>query len=291
MMPAYHIGTLTKEARRALSEAAGETGQSGAPRDVFLNSRSWSKGTLHAKETVSWDTKVLTFALDHEQQSLGLPIGQHLMMRVRDSATGEAVIRSYTPISHRTRAGFVDVLVKVYYDSRERKGGKMSQALDALPLGQAVDFKGPVGKFEYLGRGECTVGAQVRRVRTLVMICGGSGITPIYQVYRAIMEDREDPTKVVVLNGNRLFEDILCREELDRLATGNEDRCKILYTLTQGTDEWKGLRGRINGPLLQEHAPCEADSMVLICGPEAMEKACHEALQKQGWQAEDLFSF
>lgn len=290
-MSDYHIGTLSEEARGVLSDDTGEVGESDAANDVFLTPRSWSKGTLHAKKTVSWDTKILTFALDHEQQSLGLPIGQHLMMRVRDRATQEALVRSYTPISHQTKNGFVDVLVKVYYESKEKKGGKMSQALDALPLGQSVDFKGPVGKFEYRGRGEFLVNGRARRVSELIMICGGSGITPIYQVYRAIMEDREDRTKVVLLNGNRLIEDILCREELDRLAKGNDDRCKIVYTLTQAPDEWKGLRGRISGSLLQEHAPCKEDSMVLMCGPEALEKACHTALQNQGWPAGDLFSF
>ncbi|KAK5163679.1 hypothetical protein LTR16_012140, partial [Cryomyces antarcticus] len=118
------------------------------------------------------------------------------------------------------------------------------------------------------------------------MICGGSGITPIYQVFRAIMQDAADKTKCVVLNGNRLVEDILCKEDLDRFAAdpGNETKCKLLYTLTQAPEGWKGLKGRIAGPMLGEHAHREkfkTDALVLICGPEALEKSVHLALKEQ----------
>lgn len=291
MMPKYHIGSLDEQAKCSLSKGEAEVASNGAPREVFLDSRQWRGAVLREKKTISWDSKVLSFELDHESQSLGLPIGQHLMMRHRDAATNEAVIRSYTPISHPTRTGFVDVLVKVYYDTASRKGGKMSQALDSLPLGQSIDFKGPIGKFEYLGGGECRVHGARRKVGTLVMICGGSGITPIFQVLRAVLEDAADETQVVVLNGNRLAEDILCREDLDRLIKGKEQRCKMLYTLTQGPEEWQGLRGRIGAPLIKEHAPWKENSMALICGPEALEKTAHEALTEQGWNDGDLLFF
>lgn len=292
MMPKYHIGSLDDKARSILADGDGEVKDADSkPREIFLDSRNWQKAVLHEKKTLSWDTKVFTFKLDYDEQPLGLPIGQHLMMRLRDPATREAVIRSYTPISHQVRRGFVDVLVKIYYDSKEKKGGKMSQALDQLPIGHFIDFKGPIGKFEYLGRGSCTVNGNLRKISTFVMICGGSGITPIYQVFRAIMEDRDDPTQVVVLNGNRLVEDILCREDLDRLTSGNEHRCKMLYTLTQGPDDWQGLRGRIGAPLIKEHAPWKENSMALICGPEPLEKAAHAALTEQGWNDGDLLFF
>ena len=89
--------------------------------------------------------------------------------------------------------------------------------------------------------------------------------------------DRADATRCVVLDGNRLFEDILCKAELDAFAQGNEHKAKLLYTLTQGPEDWTGLRGRIAAPLLKEHAEragfCAGDAMVLICGPEALEKS------------------
>ncbi|KAI9655600.1 MAG: hypothetical protein M1821_005394 [Bathelium mastoideum] len=290
MMPKYHIGSLTPEALAALnSEETTEVPKE--PRPVFLSSKVWSKAALHSKRTISWDTRVFTFKLEHDDQVLGLPIGQHLMIKVKDAATGEATIRSYTPISETEKRGSVDVLVKVYFDTQDRSGGKMTQAMDRMPSGCLVDFKGPTGKFEYLGGGRCSINGAERKIRTFVMICGGSGITPIFQVLRAVMRDRDDPTKCIVLNGNRLVEDILCKEDLDQFETDGEGKCSILYTLTKAPSDWNGLRGRIAKPLLEKYAQWSPECMALICGPEAMEQTVLAGLKELGWSDQELHRF
>lgn len=290
-MPEYHIGSLDEESRKTLAE--GEpTEDRKEPRDSFLDSRTWNKTLLHSKEKVSSDTRVFRFKLDHENQALGLPTGQHLMIRLRDPVTREAIIRSYTPISQTTEKGYCDVLIKIYADTADRAGGKMTKALDAIPTGHWVDFKGPIGKFEYLGRGKCTINGREKNVKRFFMISGGSGITPIFQVLRAVMQDREDQTHCTVLDGNRLVEDILCKSDLDKFARENEGRCKIVHTLTKGPEDWEGRRGRIGPSLLREYCvKKDQDSLILICGPEALEKSVHVALIEQGWQENELMFF
>ena len=59
------------------------------------------------------------------------------------------------------------------------------------------------------------------------MVCAGSGITPIYQVLRAVMEDEVDTTQCIVVNGNRFPEDILCKEDLDKWSS--RKNVKIWY--------------------------------------------------------------
>lgn len=291
----YHIGSLDEEGRAALAGDDVQDNSDSAMTPTFLQPRSWKKAILHSKIIVSWDTRIFRFRLDHDTQTLGLPTGQHLMIRLRDPVTREAIIRSYTPISETAQGGFVDVLVKVYFDTKERKGGKMSQAMESLPIGHFIDFKGPIGKFEYFGRGRCAVSGVEREIKTFIMVCGGSGITPIYQVFRAVMHDKEDDTKCVLINGNRLLEDILCKAELDVFAKDNEEKCKLLYTLTKAPEDWQGLRGRIAAPLLEEHAHRnayeEGKSMILICGPEALEKSAHQVLNDIGWKDEDMLFF
>jgi nitrate reductase (NAD(P)H) len=292
MMTDYHIGSLSEESRRLLSSDEPTSEQESAnPRPVFLDSRTWRKALLHSKESISWDTRIFRFALEHDAQSLGLPTGQHLMLRLKDPVTRESIIRSYTPISETSEKGFCDVLVKVYHDTQERAGGKMTKALDAIPTGHFVECKGPIGKFEYLGRGRCAVNGKERQVKRFFMICGGSGITPIFQVLRAVMQDKEDPTTCVVLDGNRLEEDILCREELDRFARENGERCNVLHTLTKGGENWEGLRGRIGKGLLEEYCGRSEESLVLVCGPEALEKSVHEGLGEMGWRDEEVLFF
>jgi nitrate reductase (NAD(P)H) len=292
MMPDYHIGTLDETARNTLAEGEPVV-ESTEPRAVFLDSRAWTKSLLHSKTTVSWDTRIFTFKLQHEDQTLGLPTGQHLMVRLKDPVTRESIIRSYTPISETTKRGYLDVLVKVYLGTKDQPGGKMTKALDAIPTGHFVEMKGPIGKFVYAGKGDCLINEKPRHIKRFFMVCGGSGITPIFQVLRAVMRDNEDPTTCVLLDGNRLVEDILCKEDLDLFAKENADKLKLLYTLTKGPDDWAGLRGRIGAPLLQEHCVrgAEGESLVLVCGPEPLEKATHEALLEQGWKHEDLLFF
>ena len=290
MMPSYHLGTLSDSAKLALSEPASET-TSNEPRPTFLNSRAWTKAVLHSKRAISADTNIFTFTLEHPEQTLGLPVGQHLMIRLRDPVDREAIIRSYTPISEITRKGYLDVLIKLYLSSESTPGGKMSKAMNALPLGHAVDFKGPIGKFEYLGRGRCAINGVERKVNQFAMICGGSGITPIFQVFRAVMRDKDDPTTCIVLNGNRLVEDILCKDDLDALLLGNEHRGEIIHTLSKAPSTWTGLKGRVDAELVRKHCRVDRETMVLVCGPGALEKSVHMALKEQGWEDEQILFF
>ena len=290
-MPKYHIGSLDDAAKSALTETEVDAEPSAEPRPTFLRPKVWGKAVLCGKKIVSWDTRIFTYKLDHPEQTLGLPIGKHLMVRLRDPVTCEAIIRSYTPISEIRDKGSVEMLVKVYFDSTTHKGGKMSQAMDALPVGHFIEMKGPIGKFEYCGYGNCLINDAPRHVKSFVMICAGSGITPIYQVFRAVMQNPGDNTQCIILDGNRLFEDILCKEDLDALSSANDHRCKILHTLTQASDEWKGLRGRITGKLVEENCVLNAETLVLLCGPEALEKSMHFALRAQGWSDDQLLFF
>ena len=288
MMPTYHLGTLDSAAKIALSEPQSETA-SNEPRDTFLNPRSWTKAVLSSKKKISADTVIFTFTLEHKTQMLGLPVGQHLMIRLRDPVEREAIIRPYTPISEMNSKGRLDVLIKLYLEGDI--GGKMSKAMNSLPVGHGVDFKGPIGKFTYLGKGLCSINGTEKKVKKFAMICGGSGITPIFQVFRAVMRDKDDPTTCTVLNGNRLVEDILCKEDLDALLWGNEDRGEVIHTLTKAPKTWKGLRGRINGELVQKHCECHEETLVLVCGPEALEKSIHVALKEQGWSDDQILFF
>lgn len=204
------------------------------------------------------------------------------------------------------------MLVKVYSD------GKMTRALDSLPVGHAVEFKGPVGRFEYLGAGRCAINGgggskkkgatPVRRVRRFVMVCAGSGVTPIYAVLSAVMKEKDhgdgdgdrdgagsSPPTCLVLDGNRAEPDILLRDELDRMAADESRRCKVIYTLSRpGEEGWQGLRGRMDRAFFEREVggpPPERDTLVLVCGPEGMERVTREAFLGMGWDEEDLIFF
>lgn len=294
MMPTYHIGTLSPSDLKALTGDATEP-ENDLTRPIFLQPKTWSKAILETKTDISHDSKIFSFRLDHADQTIGLPIGQHLLMRLRDPTTRDAIIRAYTPISYGTDKGTLNILIKIYRDTPTQKGGKMTQALDSIPTGHWVDFKGPVGKFTYLGNGQCDISGKKRHVQHFTMICGGSGVTPIYQVLRAVTEDPADKTECVVLDGNRLEEDILCRKELDDMVGHAKDRTRLIHSLSQPTESWKGRRGRMDDALFEEEAgrkvDCQKDTMILICGPEALEKTVKKCFSQMGWNEDDLLFF
>ena len=63
-------------------------------------------------------------------------------------------MRAYTPISCDDDLGRLDLLVKVYFAGQNPihpPGGKLSQYLDGLSVGDEVVFKGPVRSQLVLG--------------------------------------------------------------------------------------------------------------------------------------------
>lgn len=153
---------------------------------------------LIEKEQVSHDTRRFRFALTSEKHVLGLPVGQHISLRYTDEE-GKLVMRSYTPITGHDQKGYVDLLVKVYFKGVHPKfpeGGKMSQYLEQLKIGDMIEVSGPKGKLTYVGKGVIHIKhrvkdpkPEIRKANKIVMIAGGTGITPMLQVLRyALME-------------------------------------------------------------------------------------------------------
>jgi nitrate reductase (NAD(P)H) len=111
----FHIGTLVGAPMRKADEV--EDDGSGP----FLNQTKWKEVVLVDVNAVSSDSKVYRFALQRPDQALGLPIGQHVYVRLRrktdsqgknDVVEGELVQRAYTPISKQDQRGSVNLLVK-----------------------------------------------------------------------------------------------------------------------------------------------------------------------------------
>ena len=85
----------------------------------------------------------------------------------------------------------------------------MSQYLNSLNLGDTIDVRGPSGKVVYLGRGYLKVKLPgkpetIRHCRQLGLIAGGTGITPMLQIIRAVFKDPQDTTKVFLLFANQV---------------------------------------------------------------------------------------
>lgn len=60
----------------------------------------------------------------------------------------------------------------------------MSQHLERMKLGDSIEVKGPLGHFVYEGRGAFRNSGARGTARTMSMIAGGTGITPMFQIIK-----------------------------------------------------------------------------------------------------------
>lgn len=96
---------------------------------------------LEKRIEISHDTRLFRFSLPSKEHVLGLPVGQHLFIAC--VVDGKKVLRAYTPLT--SGAGYVDFVIKVYFANvhpRFPDGGKLTQHLDKLALGDTIQVKG-----------------------------------------------------------------------------------------------------------------------------------------------------
>lgn len=203
-----------------------------------LNPDQFREFKLVKKAQLSHNVAKFTFSLPTPTSVLGLPIGQHISCRGKDGQ-GDEVIKPYTPTTLDSDVGHFELVIKMYPQ------GRMSHHFREMRVGDYLAVKGPKGRFKY----------QPGEVRAFGMLAGGSGITPMFQVARAILENPNDKTKVHLIYANVTFEDILLKEELDGLATNYPDRFKIYYVLNQPPEVWDGGVGFVSKEMIQAHLP------------------------------------
>lgn len=256
---------------------------------------------LIEKEDISHDTKRFRFGLPTMGHVLGLPVGQHINLIAE--IDGELIIRAYTPVTSDDNYGYVDLVIKVYHKNVHPKfpnGGKMSQYLDSMKFYDKIAFRGPTGKLKYLGNGKFNIKKlQKDPSKTIVankvnMIAGGTGITPMFQLIRDILSrSDEQHIKLALLFANQSENDILLRNELDKLTKDHSDRLKVWYTVDNATDSWKYSTGFVNSDMIKDHlyAP-DSDTITLMCGPPPMiNYACVPNLEALGYGAEQRFAY
>ena len=215
----------------------------------------WTAATLVAKERCKETTVILTFELPDTSKPLGLSTCACILAKFdRD---GAAVVRPYTPISTNAMVGRFELLVKIYAQ------GAMSQHLDGLQIGDAVEFK----------HIPFNVKVQYPFKPRVGMLIGGTGIAPMIQALHAILGTADDTTAVSMLYASKVKEDILAEETLEAWAASSEGRFTCKHVLSKEPEEssWTGARGLISRALIEEHIPSPADDVVIfVCGPPGM---------------------
>jgi len=231
----------------------------------------WNGGTIQARcvhivhET--HDVKTFRFSAEPARHFVYEP-GQFITLEV--VINGKKVRRSYTISSSPSRTGTMDVTVK------RVPGGLVSNWLhDHLDIGSMLTLTGPSGTFT------CTSAHK----RKLLLISAGSGITPMLSMSRWFY-DRGDDRDIVFLHSARTAYDIPCWQELSLIA-GRHPSFQVIYTLTgEVHEDWEGLQGRLDRPMLTQVVPDFRDRTVYLCGPNPFMEAVKEVLEGSGFPME-----
>ncbi len=226
-----------------------------------LNPKEFQSYKLEAILPVSHDTKIFRFAFDNPEADLNMQVASCLVTRA--IIDGKPIVRPYPPLNRPSVTnGHLALMVKEY-----PQGGVMSKHIHSLQVGDSLEMKGPILKYDY----------KPSTKREIGMIAGGTGITPMFQVIQEVLENQNDKTKISLVYANRSPSDILLKERLDEYSQQYPDRFKVYYTVDEAKNDpnWKGGVGYINAQVLKDHLPKprqqgDESIVVFVCGTPGM---------------------
>jgi len=195
------------------------------------------------------DVKSFTFA-SPEGKRFDFDAGQYFLFDFPIGPDGESRCYSISSSPHRENAFTVTV--------KRVPGGKVSNWLhDNLVAGTTVKGQGPLGHF-IPPKGQKT---------KLLLLSGGSGITPVMSITRDLA-DRYEASDIVFLHAARTPADLIFRNDLSGLAARMKGlRLQFLPETVAGELSWPGLTGRISPEFMKLAVPDIADRVVMCCGP------------------------
>ncbi len=180
--------------------------------------------------------------------------GQHVDVRLT-AEDGYQAQRSYS-IASAPEDGRVELLIERLED------GEVSPYLtDELRAGDGLELRGPIGGW---------FAWDVREGGPLLLVAGGSGIAPLMAMIRHRKAAGSD-TPVRLIFSSRSYEEIIFREELERLAAEDET-LQITHTLTRSRPPgWRGYDRRIDEEMLGDLAFSPGERpLAFVCGPTAL---------------------
>jgi ferredoxin-NADP reductase len=197
--------------------------------------------------------------------------GQHIDLRLT-AEDGYSVERSYSIASEPGRDAEIDITVERISE------GEVSPFLhDVVVTGDRLELRGPIGGYFVW---EAALGGP------LMLVAGGSGVVPLMAMIRHRRRVGSNiPTRL--LFSSRHLEDIIYRDELDRLAAAH-DNFGVIHTLTRSQPSgWTGYARRIDDRMLAEVLePLGVRARVYICGPTALVEVAANALVRLGLPAD-----
>lgn len=239
------------------------------------NLQVWGKGKTQVRcvKVIDETHDVKTFKFASVQPTLFLcKPGQFATLEL--PIDGKTVRRSYTISSTPSRPHTMSVTVK------RVPGGLVSNWLhDNMKEGHEIFLNGPNGKFNLFDIPS----------RKLLLISGGSGITPVMSMLRWLMDTNAD-CDAIFISSARTPNDVIFQRELE-LFDSQFPHLKVAITCSSQHPgkHWLGYTGHLNRRMLEMIAPDYLERTAYICGPPFFMDAMKQTLLEMGLPAERYF--
>ncbi|XP_034029853.1 cytochrome b5 reductase 4 [Thalassophryne amazonica] len=237
---------------------------------------------LVSKMEVNHNTHVFRLKIPHSTV-MHVPVGQHVYLKALVQDT--EVVRPYTPVDqtltaacqHSSQGSELYLMIKVYPD------GVFTTHLNSLHIGDHVSVSCPEGTFSL---------RPLRDVTDLYLLAAGTGFTPMARLIQVALQDFGTIRKIKLLFFNQREEDILWRTQLDKLAANNE-RFQVEYVLSEASDSWAGLKGRVDQSMMEDFLirPDGSKCFVCVCGPAGFTELILWLVKQQGFSEEEVHVF
>jgi ferredoxin-NADP reductase len=235
-------------------------------RRTLLGRLSWQFGEVVTTQVETARAKSITLAVPNW---IGHRAGQHVDLRLT-AEDGYQAERSYSIASPPEEVPRMTLTVERLDD------GEVSPYLtEELRIGDKLELRGPIGGYFVW---EMSMGGP------LLLVAGGSGIVPLM----AMLRHRAATGSTVparLLYSSRTFEDVIYREELERLDEADQ-MLEVVHTLTRAQPPgWTGYARRIDTQMLHEVAwPADQYPLMYICGPTPFVETAASSLVTLGYE-------
>jgi len=179
--------------------------------------------------------------------------GQHVGVRLT-AEDGYQAQRSYSIASPPETPGVTLTVERL-------AAGEVSPYLvDELRPGDRIELRGPIGGYFTWTAADGG---------PLLLVAGGSGVVPLMAMLRHRAAVESDARATLLLS-SRSWDEIIFREELDRLAA--DPALRVVHTLTRRQPPaWRGYRRRIDVEMLEEATGLpEPGALAFVCGPTSL---------------------
>ena len=166
-----------------------------------------------------------------------------------------------------------------YQEFSIKRCGVLTDQLHSMNVGDEILVRGPYGN-------SFPVNTELKG-KNLLFIAGGIGLAPLRSVINYCLDNRENYGTIDILYGSRSADDLVRREEIEKVWTAAPG-VNVYLTIDRPQEGWDGHVGFV--PTYLKEIGFDTNKVALLCGPPVMIKFCLQGLRELGFSNEQVYT-